>query len=194
MQLHSRLRERFPHFRPSHIADSAFGSFERLTEIQNSGGDATMSMSSRVKPFWELLDWDCGVGEGRAAYIPDQKIVISSFKVVSERGDWHQIKMISSACDVALAEVEEPLVLRVSDRRHQRGQSQYLTHFSDGTAEWLPPENFIDLDGKTNASWLSFADENDLTTAFSDFTLAELQVGSLLSVRFFKIYIIMGLD
>jgi len=174
--LHSRLRARHPAIRPSLLVDSAFGSFTRIQEIMNAGGAATMSMSSNVKPWlWEMLDWDCAIDEGRVASIPGLGIVVSSFKVQTERGNLHQIKTISSAFQVVVPDDAETIVLKVSDRRKSRDQLEYFTHWSDGSTDWLPTSQFIDEDGTANTSWLDFANESDLISAFSAYSLNQLK-------------------
>lgn len=136
-------------------------------------------MAATVTPWlWDLLDWNCGVDEGRLALLPDNTVV-SSFKVMSETGTLHQIKTISSGCSVDVAEEveEEESVVRVSARR--RGpddQLEYETRFADGHSEWLLAHQFIDADGTVNDAWLSFSDRNDLQEAFGSFTLKQLKV------------------
>jgi hypothetical protein len=177
IRLHSRLRARVPHLRPHLVVDSAFGSFDRLEEIKAAGGNATMSMSSVVKPWlWEMLDYGCGIDEGRLAFLPEKNVVIGSFKVLSEVGSLHQIKTISSGCHVEETADAEHVVLKVSARREAGEQVEYLTHFADGHTEWLLARQFIDDDGTTNLSWLSFAQDQDLKSAFETFSLPQLKV------------------
>lgn len=177
LRLHSRLRARKPELRPHLVVDSAFGSFERLAEINEAGGDATMSMPATVKPWlWEMLDWRCGVDEGRAAYLPQQNIIVGSFKVLSEAGRLHQIKTISSGCQLEEIVDAEAIVLKVSDRRDAGDQLEYLTHFADGHTEWLLAQQFIDDDGTTNSSWLSYVNDQDLEKAFATYSLSRLKV------------------
>jgi hypothetical protein len=182
MRLHARLRRSHPQLTPHLIVDAAFGSFERLLEIKEAGGGATMSMSSIHKPWlWEMLDWGCGIDEGRTAYDPESGIVVSSFKVETKSPTTHQIKTISSCCMVILPRDQEAVVLRVSDRRPSRAASnhfEYLAHFSDGTSQWLRSKHFIDDDGAITISWLTFADEDDLKMAFSSYTAEQLRVST----------------
>lgn len=177
IRLHSRIRDRFPQLVPSLVVDSAFGSFDRLEEIVDAGGNATMSMASQVKPWlWETLNWDCGLDQGRVALLPQHNVVVASYQVLSETGSWHQLKMISSACGIERADDEEKEVMNVDDRREARGRLEYLTHFSDGSEEWLAADQFIDVDGTVNLSWLNFVSAADLERAFSSFTQAQLKV------------------
>jgi hypothetical protein len=178
MELFRRLRLRRPLFRPHLVVDSAFGSFDRLAEIVAGGGDATMSMVPTVKPWlWELLDFHCGIDTGRLAYFPNEDIVVSSFKVMSEAGNEHQIKTISSGCRLVTSGDEEEIVVQVRDRREgSDGSIEYLTDFRDGHSEWLLARDFIDDDGTTNLSWLSFVDSADLVTTFGDYTHQQLKV------------------
>jgi len=177
IRLLERLRQRRPDVAPSLVADSAFGSFEKLGMISAAGGSATMSMSPTVTPWlWELLNWDCGIEEGRAAFIPDENIVVSSFQVLTERREAHQIKIISSACEIERPEANESVVGRISDSRRRGDQLEYLTHFTDGTDKWLSSDQFIDDDGTANSTWLDFASQADLEAAFSAYTQKQLQV------------------
>jgi hypothetical protein len=178
MALFRRLRTRKPNLRPHLVVDSAFGSFDRLHEIIAEGGNATMSMPATVKPWlWELLDFKCGIDQGRLALLPASNIVISSFKVLAETGNTHQIKTISSGCLVGEVGDEEETVSRIEDRRETAdGTIEYLTEFMDGHTEWLAARDFIDDDGTTNMTWLGFVDEADLEAAFKEFTHANLKV------------------
>lgn len=178
IRLHHRLHLRHAHLRLHVVADSAFGSFDRLAQLNAAGGDATMSMPSQTKPWlWELLDWNCGVDEGRVAFSPASSVVVSSFKVLSETNTLHQIKTISSGCRLETGEAAEEAVVNVTDRRDNAdGQREYLTHFADGRTDWLLARDFIDADGTTNLSWLTFADGDDLNRAFESFTANELRV------------------
>lgn len=178
MALFERLRTRKPLHKPHLIVDSAFGSFGRLSEIVAGGGGATMSMVPTVKPWlWELLDFGCGVDAGRLAYHPKEKIVVSSFKVLTDTGKEHQIKTISSGCEVEEVGNEEDIVVQVRDRRTGNdGQFEYLTDFLDGHSDWLLARDFIDDDGTTNLSWLSFVDDPDIRDAFGKFTHQQLRV------------------
>jgi hypothetical protein len=178
VRLHHRLHERHPEFRLHVVADSAFGSFDRLAELNTAGGDATLSMPSQTKPWlWELLDWGCAVDEGRVAFSPASGIVVSSFKVMSETSTLHQIKTISSGCGLDAGEAGEEAVIAVADRRdNPEGQREYLTRFADGRTDWLLARDFIDEDGTTNLTWLTFADDEDLQQAFGSFTANELRV------------------
>lgn len=137
-----------------------------------------MSIASTVKPWlWELLDWNCGLDEGRLALVPEDNIVVSSFKVMSETGTLHQIKTISSGCVVEAQEEGEESVVKVSARRvADDGQLEYQTHFADGHSAWLLAGQFIDDDGTVNDAWLGFSNENDLEVAFGSFTLNQLKV------------------
>lgn len=178
IRLHHRIQQRNSHFRLHVVADSAFGSFDRIAELRGAGGDATLSMPSNTKPWlWELLDWGCGVNEGRVAYCPTSGIVATSFKMLSETNTIHQIKTISTGFRVEAAGDDEALVLAVTDRRlSAEGQREYLAHFADGHTDWLLARDFIDSDGTTNLSWLSYASKEDLVEAFSSFTANELRV------------------
>lgn len=136
-------------------------------------------MASTVKPWlWELLDWDCGLDEGRVAFIAKHNIVASSIKVMSETGTFHQIKTISTGCQVEVREEAEAIVLNVSARREVNDHFEYNTHFADGHCEWLIAPHFIDDDGTVNATWLSFVNKEDLSKAFGDYTLKQLKVPS----------------
>lgn len=185
IRLHSRLRQRYPHVEPHLVVDSAFGSFDRLADIRRDGGHATMSMSPTVKPWlWEMLDWNCGIDEGRAALLPLHNVVVSSFKVVSETGTIHQIKTISSGCAVNLIDETEWEVIRVLDRRTVEGdQLEYLAHFSTGHEQWLLTRDFVDDDGAVNMAWLDFSTEEDLKSAFTSYTLSQLKVQRLPDLR-----------
>lgn len=180
MLLHSRLRDRFPSLRPSLAVDSAFGSFARLVEINQAGGDATMSMSPVVKPWlWEMLSYGCGLDEGRVALVRGQDIYVGCYSVLTASGERHLIKIISSACKAERLEEEESEeveVADVTDRRERRNILEYLTHFSDGTESWLTSNEFIDQDGKVNLTWLNVVSEDDLSTALSSYTQAQLKV------------------
>jgi hypothetical protein len=180
MVLLSRLLGRFPHLKSHLVVDSAFGSFEKLSDIVNAGGNATMSMAANVESWiWETLDFNCGIDEGRLAFYPKKNIVISSYKVLTETGNEHQIKTISSGCGLLpTEEEEEDVVVKISDRRSVKNKLEYNTHFADGREAWLPAYDFIDDDGTTNFAWLQFADESDLKAVFSSFTHKKLQVGT----------------
>lgn len=182
MALHSRLRRRKPSLKPHLVVDSAFGSFDRLRELQAAGGNATMSMVPTVKPWlWELLDYGCGVDEGRMASLPNDDLVISSFKVLTEAGNEHQIKTISSGCQLEPVADEEDIVAHVRDRREGNGgDTEYLTEFLDGHTDWLLARDFIDDDGTTNLAWLNFVESSDVEKAFTKFTHSELKVPPLL--------------
>jgi hypothetical protein len=177
MTLFGRLRERFPQMTPHLVVDSAFGSFDRLDEIMQNHGNATMSMSPVVTRWlWELLNWDCGVDEGRAAFTADRRVVVGSYQVISEAGNWHQIKFISSGFPPVREPAGEEVVEAVLDRRERGGMIEYYTRFADGTTKWLLPSQFIDEDGTCNLSWLNFVSKEDLEQAFSSYTLTELKV------------------
>jgi hypothetical protein len=177
IRLHSRIHKRHAQFRLHVVADSAFGSFDRLAELTAAGGDATMSMSSQTKPWlWEMLDWNCAVDEGRVAFSPASGLVVSSFKVLSETNTLHQIKTISSGCRLEADEADEEAVVDVLDRRDNDGQLEYQTRFADGGTDWLLAHDFIDSDGTTNLAWLTFANDDDLKQAFESFTANELRV------------------
>jgi hypothetical protein len=161
------------------VVDSAFGSFEKLSDIVNSGGNATMSMAANVESWiWETLDFNCGIDEGRLAFLPKANIIISSYKVLTEAGNEHQIKTISSGCVLKPTEEEdeEGVVLKITDRRVSKNKLEYYTHFADGQKDWLPAHDFIDDNGTANFAWIQFADENDLTSAFASYTHKQLQV------------------
>lgn len=178
MVLYSRILGRFPHLKPHLVVDSAFGSFEKLSDIVNSGGNATMSMPANVESWvWETLDFNCGIDEGGLAFLPNENIIISSYKVLTETGNEHQIKTISSGCTLDPAEEdEEGVVLKITDRRVSKNKLEYYTHFADGQKDWLPAHDFIDDNGTANFAWLQFADENDLKSAFASYTHKQLQV------------------
>jgi hypothetical protein len=178
MALFSRLRERRPLHRPHLIVDSAFGSFQRLSEIVAAGGDATMSMPANAKPWlWALLDFNCTVDSGRLAFFPKEGFVVSSFKVMTEAGNEHQIKTISSGCELVQTGEEEDIVVQVRDRREDSdGDLQYLTEFLDGHTDWLMGRDFIDNDGTTNLAWLSFVNGDDLQATFLSYTHQQLKV------------------
>lgn len=178
MALFSRLRERRPLHRPHLIVDSAFGSFQRLSEIVAAGGHATMSMPANAKPWlWALLDFNCTIDSGRLAFFPKEGFVVSSFKVMTEAGNEHQIKTISSGCELVQTGEEEDIVVQVRDRREDSdGNLQYLTEFLDGHTDWLMGRDFIDDDGKTNLAWLSFVNGDDLQATFRSYTHQQLKV------------------
>jgi hypothetical protein len=176
MCLYNRFLERHPLLHPHLVVDSAFGSFDKIEDIVNSGGGATMSMPANAKSWlWELLDFNCGIDEGRLAFLPTSKIVVSSFKVLTEAGNEHQIKTISSGCSLDEAGDEEEIVSKVIARRVVRDNTEYHTEFMDGHREWLGARQFIDDDGTTNFSWLHFADADDLGAAFESFTHNQLR-------------------
>lgn len=179
MRLFTRLRTRSPLLRPHLVVDSAFGSFDKLAQIVESGGDATMSMSSLTKPWlWELLNWRCGLDQGRAAFTPRGNLVVSSFQVESDTSkDIHQIKTISSGFSITEREMLEEEVILVSARREEQHTLEYLTHFSGGDTLWQEATCFIDDDGTVNSAWLSFADASDLEDAFVGYSLEGLRVG-----------------
>jgi hypothetical protein len=182
MRLHSTLRSRVPNLHPHLVVDSAFGSFERLAELVEAGGGATMSaLQVRKDWLWELLDWKCGINEGRAAFLPQQNIVIGSFKLQNENGGYHQLKIISSGCQVDVNPDAEAVVLKVSARRESSDGFEYLTHFADGQTEWLPMQHFMDDDGTTNIAWLNFIEKEDLEEELRNFTLNKLKVPSFLT-------------
>lgn len=178
MALFRRLRVNKPRLTPHLVVDSAFGSFDRLDEIVAEGGNATMSMVPTVKPWlWELIDFGCGIDQGRLAELPQKNVVVSSFKVLSETGKEHQIKTISSGCSLSPPDEEEEVVVKVKSRRTRRDKNlEYETLFSGGRTRWLLPEDFIDPDGATSAAFLSFANASDLESAFKKYTLAQLRV------------------
>jgi hypothetical protein len=183
MNLLTRLKARKPNFVPHLVVDSAFGSLEKLREINALGAHATMSMpSNTLGNVWELLDFNCGIDEGRMAHIPAENIVISSFKVLTESRDTHVIKTISSGCsfdDEDELEGEE-VVRRILSRREVRGSFQYQTEFVNGKREWLTAGHFIDDNGTVNFAWLDFVNDDDLTRAFGLYTHANLKVGAIL--------------
>lgn len=136
MALYNRLLERNPTLHPHLVVDSAFGSFDKPREIINTGGNATMSMPANTKAWlWELLDFKCGINEGRLAVLPDEDVVISSFKVLTESGHEHQIKTISSGCRLEEDPGEEEIVSRITQRRDGSHEVEYLTEFLDGHFE-----------------------------------------------------------
>lgn len=177
IRLYGRLRARSPQKVSHLVVDSAFGSFDKLMELD---GTATMSMSAAVRPWlWELLDWDCGIDEGRMAFDVKSNIVVSSFKVESEAGATRQIKMISNGCKVERLDEEEETVLSVTDRREVKGKIEYKTLFADGHEEWLLAKQFIDDDGSVTSAWLGFVSKDDLKLAFRSFTKSKLKVSYL---------------
>lgn len=179
MILLSRLRQRKPHLKPHLVVDSAFGSFKKLKEITNVGGSATMSMAATVKPWlWELLDFKCGINEGRLAFLPDDNIVVSSFKVLTEAGKEHQIKTISSGCRLADACDAEEIVQKIVGRTTKENTTLYETQFMDGRTRFLTAQQFIDEDGTINLSWLSFVNDSEIENALEYFTLDELKVST----------------
>lgn len=178
MALFRRLRLKLPQIKPHLVVDSAFGSFDRLEEIIAEGGGATMSMPSQTKGWlWELLDFKCGIDQGRLAVFPDTGIVVSSFKVVTESGEEHQIKTISSGCKLEDDQIDEDVVLSVRERRtNNDGAFEYLTDFADGKSDWRLSESFVGDDGIPTLAWLAFADASDLVAAYKTFTLTQLRV------------------
>ena len=180
MALYNRLLERKPTLYPHLVVDSAFGSFEKLRDIVNTGGNATMSMPSTTKPWlWELLDFGCGIDEGRLALLPLENIIVSSYKVLTETGNEHQIKTISSGCTLKVDSADEELVSLVTERRGSGAKSEYLTKFKDGHTEWLSAHSFIDDNGVVNLSWLQFVNSEELSAVFESYTHAQLKVTSL---------------
>ena len=136
-----------------------------------------MSMSAVGQPWlWELLDWNCGIDEGRTAYVSAQNLLVSSYKVTSETGTIHQIKTITSGCTVILPSEDEEAVLSVTEKRMQDEKAEYLTKFADGHSRWLASASFISDDGTVTAAWLSFVTKEDLLAAFSSYTAAQLKV------------------
>lgn len=189
MLLYNRLLERKPSMHPHLIVDSAFGSFEKIRDIVCTGGGATMSMTPNAKPWlWELLDFNCGIDEGRLAYLPSDNIVISSFKVLSEAGNEHQIKTISSGCTLDDIGNEEEVVTKVVSRRIVGDSIEYNTEFLDGHKEWLEARQFIDDDGTVNLSWLNYVSADDLKLAFESFTHNQLKVTLSLSCSFLVLH------
>lgn len=177
MALYKRLIERKPTLCPHLVVDSAFGSFDKLKDIVNTGGNATMSMPATTKLWlWELLDFNCGIDEGRLALLPAENVVVSSFKVLAESGNEHQIKTISSGCTLAADPADEEVVAMVTQRREGRTQTEYLTKFMDGHTEWLDARSFIDDDGVVNMAWLQFVNSDDLLAAFESYTHPQLMV------------------
>ncbi len=180
MALYNRLLERKPTLRPHLVVDSAFGSFEKLRDIVNAGGNATMSMPSTTKPWlWELLDFGCGIDEGRLALLPLENIIVSSYKVLTETGNEHQIKTISSGCTLKADSADEELVSLVTERRGSGAKSEYLTKFKDGHTEWLSARSFIDDNGVVNLSWLQFVNSEELSAVFESYTHPQHKVASL---------------
>lgn len=180
MALLRRIRQRKPTLAPHLIVDSAFGSLEKLREIRELGAHATMSMSSNsLSGVWELLDFNCGVDEGRLAYLPGEDIIISSFKVMTDRRELYVIKTISSGCKLAEDPSEEEIVSSILCRREVNSTYEYQVEFKDGHREWLAPQAFIDDDGTVNLTWLHFAEADDLSRAFGSYTHAVLKVLSL---------------
>ncbi len=177
MALHGRLRQRIPGLRPHLVVDSAFGSFEKLREIVAAGGGATMSMPANTKPWmWSLLDFNCGIDEGRMAMLPKEGIVINSFKVLSETGTEHQIKTISSHCGVEAVGDDDEIIIKIIDRRIKDGVIEYQGEFVNGKNDWFSAREFIDPDGTVVFSWLEYVSVEDLTEAFSTYTQAQLRV------------------
>lgn len=177
MALYNRLLERKPDLHPHLVVDSAFGSLEKLRDIVNTGGNATMSMPATTKPWlWELLDFKCGIDEGRLALLPSDDVVVSSFKVLTESGNEHQIKTISSGCTLDEDPAEEDIVSKITDRRDGEDYVEFLTTFLDGHSDWLGARDFIDDDGVVNLTWLQFVNSEDLRAAFESYTHAQLKV------------------
>ncbi len=103
--------------------------------------------------------------------------MISSFNVLTEKGDEHQIKTISSGCVLQGLGEAEDLVLAAGHRSpNGDGHFEYLTHFADGNNDWRLAGSFISDDGSTNIAWLNFVSTEDLEVAFKKFTLTELRV------------------
>lgn len=172
-----RARIRRPTLTPHLFVDSAFGSLEKLREIRRLGAHATMSMpATSLKGVWELLDFKCGVDEGRLAHFPNENFVISSFKVISETRKIHVIKTISSGCELAEDLTDESDVSRIIARRELNNELEYQVEFMDGHREWLTSGAFIDDDGTVNITWLHYAKEDDLYRAFKPLTHARLRV------------------
>lgn len=142
------------------------------------GANATMSMPATCeKPVWAMLDWRCGLDEGRTAIIPETGLLVSSFKVMSEgSGKEHQIKTIVSGATCVPLVVDEDIVLSVVEKRQEGSKTLYKTLFASGEHRWLLARDFIDDDGTVNDQWLTFVDLNDLREAFSSFTEAKLKV------------------
>jgi hypothetical protein len=184
MALHGRCRQNFPQLRPHLVVDSAFGSFDKLSLIMESGGGATMSMPSNTKAWlWELLDFNCGIDMGRMAVSADGGVVISSFKVLNETGSEHQIKTISSHCEIEATGNEEDIISRIIDRRIRGEAIEYHTEFLDGHFEWLTYLEFIDLDGTVSYPWLAFVTKEDLFIAFGHYTLDQLKARLQVSLK-----------
>jgi hypothetical protein len=177
MKMLERLRDRCPTLTPHLIVDSAFGSLEKLREIRALGAHATMSMpATSLKGVWELLDFNCGIDEGRMAYIPNEGIVISSFKVLTESRETHVIKTISTGCEIEEDPGDEEEVNFILARREVNGVFEYQTEFKDGKRKWLPPQAFIDDDATVNLTWLHYAQEEDLLQVFKTYTQSQLKV------------------
>jgi hypothetical protein len=108
--------------------------------------------------------------------------VASSFKVQSESGEAYQIKTISSHCTLVDDDSGESPLVSVNSRRISNDQIEYRAVYADGTSSWVTARAFIDLDGAMTLAWLSFVSEDDLKSAISSFTLAQLRVRFLFRV------------
>lgn len=191
MRLLRRIRKRRPEVKLNLFVDSAFGSFERMREINEEGtstidrfkllfrgADATMSMPANCeKGVWELLDWNCGLDAGRTAFVPESRLIVSSYKVVSESTQKeHQIKTILSGATITQPNSNEETVLQVLARKEEDGIFKYQAIFASGELHWLPARDFIDVEGVISDAWLTFAKEVDLKSALSLFTASQLKV------------------
>lgn len=180
MLLQQRLHNRFPHLEFHLTVDSAFGSFDRMAQLKNIDTRATMSMPATAKgALWELLNYNCGIDEGRSAYIADTGTLVNSFQTKSEKGTIIQIKTITNAFDVTVPETDESVVVRITQRRRNAKSTEFLTTFADGSTEWLHSQSFISNDGSFNNVWLNFATANELEEGLGKFTVVKLMVRSI---------------
>lgn len=141
--------------------------------------DATMSMSKKSATWlWEMLMWQCPVGSGRTAFIPESGILVSAFKAEKEDGGGvHVIKTIVSGATLSGLDEEEEEVIEVNSRREENdGSLLYKAIFASGATEWLPASDFIDDDGTATNAWLAFATEEEIRGAYQRFSEATLKV------------------
>lgn len=137
-----------------------------------------MSMSSKVESdLWPLLNYGCGLEQGRAAINVDTGMIFSSYQVMSkDKKKPHQVKLIMTGSEFRLAAGAEEIVTAVTERRQSQNKFEYNATFITGAHHFLSAKEFIDLTGEINEAWLSFCDKEDLLAAFKSYTKSQLRV------------------
>jgi len=144
-----------------------------------SGTTATMSMSSNVRPWlWEMMDFGCGVDEGRTLFIPETTTLLSILKVVSTNSNnLHTIKTISTGWTPRLKPAKEFVIVKVIDRHQAPSREpEYLGVDEYGDEYWISFRDFISADGTATAAWLEYASVEDLKQDYSRFKCSKLKV------------------